>query len=56
MSAEPRLVQKLDGWYVEIRDADGVHSAGPTTREKAEAMQKNVQAALERFDRGERGT
>lgn len=44
---EPTLVEKDDGWYVEVRTSDGIGSAGPTSKATAEQMQREILAQMD---------
>lgn len=48
---EVKLVRRVDGWYVEITVEGGVHSAGPTTEERARKVWREVEAAARRAAR-----
>ena len=45
---EPELIERPDGCYIEVCDGEGIHSAGPMTREKAEEMLRDVREEMER--------
>lgn len=50
-SGFPVLIERADGWYCEIMGAGRISSAGPGTKEQAEAIQKKVREAYDQFNR-----